>query len=276
MNIDALLLSSGMAAAAGLVGCFAVMRRMALAGDALSHVALPGIGVALALHLHPVFGAATMLFFGALIVWTLEDRSRLATETIIGVLFSAALAVGTLFTSGDDLIEALFGGETGAISRLEVGFGLVAAAVVTVFMLTRKHALVVALVSPDIARTIGINVRRLNLLYLQMFALTIALGLRYLGVLLMGSLLIIPAATAMRLSKNLTGMLATAAVLAVLCLGLVRLEAHGVPRTESFRAAVDSNAAQDLLDIHYPDASAVPAVVRGVRDGTRYPGEPAS
>ena|SRR5438093_1401444 len=215
MNIDALLLSSGMAAAAGLVGCFAVMRRMALAGDALSHVALPGIGVALALHLHPVFGAATMLFFGALIVWTLEDRSRLATETIIGVLFSAALAVGTLFTSGDDLIEALFGGETGAISRLEVGFGLVAAAVVTVFMLTRKHALVVALVSPDIARTIGINVRRLNLLYLQMFALTMALGLRYLGVLLMGSLIIIPAATAKRLSRNLNEMLMMAAVMAI-------------------------------------------------------------
>src|SRR5882672_4740684 len=131
MSIEALALSATMALAAGLVGCFAVMRRMALAGDALSHVALPGIGVALALHLHPVFGAVAMLFFGALIVWTLEDRSRLATETIIGVIFSAALAVGSLFTSGEDLIEALFGGDTGAVSRLEVGFGLIAAAAVT-------------------------------------------------------------------------------------------------------------------------------------------------
>ncbi|OLE26136.1 MAG: hypothetical protein AUG44_13970 [Actinobacteria bacterium 13_1_20CM_3_71_11] len=53
----------------------------------------------------------------------------------------------------------------------------------------------------------------------------------------------------------------TTVVLALLALGLVRLEAHGVPRTESFRAAVDSNAAQDRLDAHYPEASAVPAVV---------------
>ncbi|OLB66621.1 MAG: hypothetical protein AUI10_02165 [Actinobacteria bacterium 13_2_20CM_2_72_6] len=53
----------------------------------------------------------------------------------------------------------------------------------------------------------------------------------------------------------------TALVLAGLALGLTRLEAHGVPRTESFRAAVDSNAAQDRLDAHFPDASAVPAVV---------------
>jgi ABC-type Mn2+/Zn2+ transport system permease subunit len=58
MTTDTLLLSVAMAVAAGLVGCFAVMRRMALAGDALSHVALPGIGVALAIQIHPVFGAA--------------------------------------------------------------------------------------------------------------------------------------------------------------------------------------------------------------------------
>ena len=58
--IENLVLAITMAIAAGLVGCFAVMRRMALAADALSHVALPGIGVALALHIHPIFGAAAM------------------------------------------------------------------------------------------------------------------------------------------------------------------------------------------------------------------------
>lgn len=214
MTIETLILSAAMAAAAGLVGCFAVMRRMALAGDALSHVALPGIGIALALHVHPVFGAAAMLFFGALIVWAIEDRSRLATETIIGVIFSAALAIGSLVTSGEDLIEALFGGAD-TPSRMETAFGLVAAAGVMLFVWRRKNALVIALVSPDIARTVGINVQRLNLLYLEMFALTVALGLRYLGVLLMGSLIIIPAATAKRLSSNLNQMLVTAAIIAI-------------------------------------------------------------
>ena len=110
MTIEALGLSVAMAFAAGLVGCFAVMRRMGLAADALSHVALPGIGVALALHIHPLVGAVAMLFFGALLVWALEERSRAATETVIGVVFSAALAVGSLMTSGDELIDALFGG----------------------------------------------------------------------------------------------------------------------------------------------------------------------
>jgi zinc transport system permease protein len=214
MSPDTIALSAAMAVAAGLVGCFAVMRRMALASDALSHVALPGIGVAIALQIHPLVGAVAMLFFGALLVWALENRARLATETLIGIVFSAALAVGSMIASGDELIDALFGGG-GALSRLEFVFGLVAAAVVVGFVLRQKHALVLALVSPDIARTAGVNIRRLNLLYLQMFALTIALGLRYLGVLLMGSLIIIPAATAQRLSKNLNQMLSFSVVIAV-------------------------------------------------------------
>lgn len=214
MSADIIVPSAAMATAAGLVGCFAVMRRMALSADALSHVALPGIGVAMALHVHPLVGAVAMLFFGALLVWALENRARLATETVIGVVFSAALAVGSMIASGEDLIEALFGGG-GALSRLELAFGLIAAAAVIGFILKEKYALVLALVSPDIARTAGVDLRRLNLLYLQMFTLTIALGLRYLGVLLMGSLIIIPAATAKRLSNNLNQMLTLAVALAV-------------------------------------------------------------
>src|SRR5262245_11494797 len=214
MSIEALALSATMALAAGLVGCFAVMRRMALAGDALSHVALPGIGVALALHINPLFGAVAMLLFAGLLVWAIEDRSHLALETIIGVVFSGALAIGSLMTTGEDLIEALFGGTSG-VSQAEIIFGVVTAFAVTAFMLRQRHALIVTLVSPDIARTIGINVKRLNLIYLEMFALTVALGLRYLGVLLMGSLIIIPAATAKRVSRNLTQMLVVASSLAI-------------------------------------------------------------
>lgn len=215
MTTETLVLSIAMATAAGLVGCFAVMRRLALAGDALSHVALPGIGIALALRIHPIFGAAAMLFFGALLVWALEKRARISTETTIGVVFSAALAVGSMTTSGEDLIEALFGG-AGTLSWPEIVFGLVASVAVIVFVVGQRNRLIVMLVSPDVARTAGVNVRLLDLLYLQTFALTIALGLRYLGVLLMGALIIIPAATAKRLAKNLNGMLTTAVVVAVL------------------------------------------------------------
>jgi len=109
-------------------------------------------------------------------------------------------------TTGEDLIEALFGG-AGALSLSEKVFGLSVAGAIVAFILPSKNSLVVMMVSPDVARAAGIKVRRLDLLYLESFALTIALGLRYLGVLLMGALIIIPAVTAKRLAHGLNSML---------------------------------------------------------------------
>jgi ABC-type Mn2+/Zn2+ transport system permease subunit len=216
MDIDAgaLALSCATAAAAGLVGCFAVMRRMALAADAVSHVALPGIGIAMALRVHPLFGACAMLLFGTLLIWTLERRTGIATDAIVGVVFSAALAVGSLMSTGEDLVEALLG-DPGTLGATEIVFGIAAAAGVAAFVLHNRSRLVLALVSPEIAHTSGIDVARLDLSYLLMFALTIALGLRYVGVLLMGSMIIIPAATAKRMANGLSGMLAAAVGVAV-------------------------------------------------------------
>jgi len=208
-------LAVAMAVASGLIGCFAVMRRMSLAADPLSHIALPGIGIALALRIDPIFGAAALLFFGALLVWALEQRTRAATETMIGIVFAAALAIGSLTTSGEDLIDALFGSRS-PLRTSELIFGFAGAIAVIVFIVTQRDSLIVMLVSPEVARTAGINVRLLNLLYLEAFALTIALGLRYLGVLLMGALIIVPAATAKGLARNLSGMLCVAAAIAVL------------------------------------------------------------
>lgn len=215
MSTESFLLSVAMAVAAGLVGSFAVMRRISLAADPLSHVALPGIGIALALHMHPVFGAVVALVFGALLVWAVEERGGATTESVIGVVFSAALAIGSIMTTGEDLIEALFGG-AGTLSLSEKIFGLSVATAIVLFMIRYRNNLVIMMVSPDVARTAGIDVRRFDLLYLEAFALTIALGLRYLGVLLMGALIIIPAATAKRLAHDLPSMLWISVVLSVI------------------------------------------------------------
>lgn len=104
---------------------------------------------------------------------------------MIGIVFATALAVGSMTTSGEDLIAALFGTRS-TLRPSELIFGLVAAIAVIAFILTQRDSLIVMLVSPEVARTAGIDVGRLNWLYLEALALTIALGLRYLGVLLMG------------------------------------------------------------------------------------------
>jgi ABC-type Mn2+/Zn2+ transport system permease subunit len=82
-------------------------------------------------------------------------------------------------------------------------------------MLRARNSLLIRLVSPDLARTSGIDVRRIDLLFLLAFALTVALGLRYLGVLLMGSLIIIPASTAMYLGRSMRSMQSISVVLSV-------------------------------------------------------------
>jgi zinc transport system permease protein len=210
-----LLVSAATATAAGLTGAYALMRRMTLAADALSHVALPGIGLALLLRIDPLVGALAALVGGAVLVWVLEQRTAIATEVLIGVLFSAALAVGALLTTGEELMSALFGAPH-ALPPWELALALGGAVAVIAFALAARDRLIVALVSSEIALTCGIRVQRLNLLYLLAFALTVALGIRYLGVLLMGSLMIIPPAAARRLARNLNSMFALSAGLAVL------------------------------------------------------------
>jgi len=246
---SALLLSAATAVAAGLMGCYALMRRMTLAGDALSHVALPGIGLALLLGFHPFAGALAALLAGVALIWVLERRTGINTETVVGVVFSTALAVGALLTTGEELMDALFGAPA-ALTPWELGVGFVGSALVIAFAVLAKDRLIVALVSPEIALTSGINVSRLNLLFLVAFAVTVALGLRYLGVLLMGSLVIIPAATARRLARNLTGMFAVSIAVAVLATVLGTYVAAGLHR-ESGPVVVTIAAACFLLATLY-------------------------
>ena len=214
VDAGSIALSVTMAIAAGVIGSFAVMRRMTLAADAISHIALPGIGLALLLNSYPILGAIIMLFVGTFLIWGLEQRIGIATEAIVGVVFALALAAGSLMTSGEELIDALFGSRA-ALSTWETGLGVIGALIVIASILALRNALMIRAISEDIALTCGINVKRLDLEFLLAFALTVALGLRFLGVLLMGSLIIIPVVTARRLARGLTAILSLSVLFAV-------------------------------------------------------------
>ena len=84
-------------------------KRMALVGDALGHVALPGMGLALLLGLNVSLGAFVFLLLGIFFVWLLEIRTSLPTEALVGVIFVASLASGFLIVPEPELLEALFG-----------------------------------------------------------------------------------------------------------------------------------------------------------------------
>ncbi|MFQ5353632.1 MAG: metal ABC transporter permease, partial [Thermodesulfobacteriota bacterium] len=102
-----IIVSALVAAAASLLGSFAVLKRMALVGDALSHVALPGLAIALLLNLNPFLGALVFLLVAVVGIWTVQNKSTLPIDTIVGVFFTSSLALGALITPEHELIEAL-------------------------------------------------------------------------------------------------------------------------------------------------------------------------
>lgn len=189
------------AMAAGLVGSFALLKRMTLAADVVSHLALPGIGIALVFRLDPVLGAAATLFAGTLLVWGLEKRTGIATEAVIGVVFAGSLAAGALLTPKAELEEALFG-QLQPLAMIDFFIACTAACLIIAILLMRRQHLILVLFSPDLAAASGIKVDRLNLEFLLLFSLTILVCVKFLGALLAGALLMIPAATGQKLASG--------------------------------------------------------------------------
>ena len=194
------------AVAAGLVGAFALLKRMSLASDVLSHLALPGIGIALVFRLNPILGAASTLLVGTLLVWGLEKKTGIATEAVIGVVFAASLALGALITPVEELEQALFG-QLQPMTLTGFMAASAAAIAITTMLLRRKDRLTLALFSPGLASTTGVNVNRVNLEFLLLFSFTILVSLKFLGALLAGALLMIPAATGQRMAAGMNSFL---------------------------------------------------------------------
>src|SRR3989344_4239861 len=197
-----LLVAIFVAASAGLLGAFAILKKMALVGDALTHVALPGMALGLLFNFSPFLGALAFLVFAIFGIWLMERYSQLSTETLVGIFFSASLALGVLITPDHELVEALFGNII-SLTWAEAIISAVMALILILIILILRRQLALNMVSSELAQSAGINNSRLNLIYLLIFALAVALGIRFVGALLMGSLVIIPAASAKNITKSL-------------------------------------------------------------------------
>ncbi len=218
------------AGAAGLVGAFALMKKTVLAGDVISHIALPGLGLAVIWRFNPLLGGALTLFLGVLIISQLERKTALSTEAAIGVIFASSVALGALLiNSKEELIDALFGG-FGNLSPNEFIFGVAASIFIVIALWILRNKLIVNLFSEELAAATGINLNRLNLWFLLLFALAVLSGLRFLGALLAGALIIVPASAARQLTHNLGSFLGCSILLSVLSmlLGIFISSAYGL------------------------------------------------
>jgi ABC-type Mn2+/Zn2+ transport system permease subunit len=188
---------------AGYLGSIMVSRHMALVGDALSHVALPGLALGILFNFNPFIGAFAFLAATVIVTWYLQKSTTLSVEAIIGVLFVLALAIGILITPRVDLLEALFGD----VSKITLTDTIITVLVsVCVIFITRTiyQKLAVSMISKELAVASRIKVERINLIYLFLVATIVAVGIKEVGTLLVGAVVIVPAAAAKNISSTLS------------------------------------------------------------------------
>ncbi|CTQ49507.1 High-affinity zinc uptake system membrane protein ZnuB [Jannaschia donghaensis] len=221
--IRAALAGLGVALAAGPLGCFVVWRRMAYFSDATAHASILGVALAVAVDA-PVFGGALVVaLLMALAVSTLADRGT-ASDTILGVTAHAALALGLVTASllpnvRIDLMGYLFG-DILSVTKADLALVWIGALVVAGLLTWRWSALLTATLGADLSRAAGIDPKREQLFLTIALAVVVACGIKVVGALLIGALLLIPAATARPFCRTPERMAGLAALIGMVCAAL--------------------------------------------------------
>ena len=194
----AALAGLGVALAAAPLGCFVVWRRMACFGDATAHAAVLGVALALALSA-PVFAGLPATAMAMALAVSALGRSGLAADATLGVMAHSALAFGlvavTLLGARVDLMAYLLG-DILSVGRADLGVIRGGAALVLGLLLWRWSALLMATLSPGLARAGGVDPGREGLALLLGLAIVVAVAIEVVGALLIAALLIVPAAAA--------------------------------------------------------------------------------
>lgn len=202
------------------LGAFVVWRKMAYFGDTLSHSALLGVALGIFLHINPYIAVILMTIVLALLLVWLEHRTSYSVDTVLGIIAHTALSLGVITIAlldnvRVDLMSYLFG-DLLAIGYDDVWFiGIGVAIIAAILAFFWKQFLSIT-ISPELAQIEGLNVARLRLLLMILTALTIALSMKFVGALIITSLLIIPSATARRFVRTPEAMV----VIAILFSGL--------------------------------------------------------
>ena len=215
--IRAVLGAVGAALAAAPLGLFVVWRRMAYFGDATAHAALLGVALALALEMPVLLGTLIVAAMVAFAVWKLAPGRQYGADTVLGVASHAALALGLVAVSvlpGPVLnLDAYLFGDILAVSRGDLLVIWAGAALVGALIAWRWRRLLICGLSPDLAWASGMNPRRESAVLMLSLALVVAVAIKVVGALLIGALLIIPAAAARPLVRSPEAMLAMSMVI---------------------------------------------------------------
>jgi len=189
-------------AIAGYLGTFMISKRMSLASGPLSHLALPGVALAFLFNFNPFLGALFFILLGALIVWILRRISSLSMETLTGISFAFGMSLGFLLLPMQHASDAIMG-NISSITLSDFYIALTFSLLIVVLVSVSYKQIVLIILSEDLARSMKINIKFYDLLFLLSVALTVAMEVKIVGGIVTIALMILPASTAFNFSKNL-------------------------------------------------------------------------
>ena len=206
---------------AALLGVSLVLKRYSMIGDGLSHVSFGALAIAVALGMTPLYFSIPVVILAAFLLLRVADNPRWNSDAAIAAMSAASLAIGIMvisLTTGmtTDVDNYMFGSVL-AMSRADVVLSASVSAAVLVLFVVFYHKLFAVTFDENFSRATGVKVERYNTLLAILTALTIVVGMRMMGAMLISSLVIFPALTAMRLFRSFRGVVISAAVTAVAC-----------------------------------------------------------
>ena len=215
------------ALACALLGVFLILRKDAMIGHGLAHVIFAGVALGLLLNIMPLGMALIVGILAALIIMKLKEKAGVYGDTAIALLSSTGFAAGIIIVSFSnkfnvDLFGYLFG-DILAIDWSEVGLSIALALVVVVIITLNYHRFLFMTFDRESAQASGIYVKRLDTLMTILAAVTVVLGMKVVGILLVSALLVIPSAAGLQLASSFKQAILLSSIVAVLSvfLGLI-------------------------------------------------------
>jgi manganese transport system permease protein len=194
----------------GVIGCFIILRGMALMGDAISHAVLPGVAISFMLGINFFIGAVITGILTAIGIGFINQNSRVKNDSAIGIMFTAAFATGiiliTFMKSSTDLYHILFGNVL-AVRPSDMWMTLIVGIFVLLSVFIFYKELLVSSFDPIMAQAYGLPTKMIHYFLMVLLTLVTVASLQTVGIILVVAMLITPASTAYLLTDRLSVML---------------------------------------------------------------------
>lgn len=218
----AFLVGSLVALSSALLGVSLVLKRYSMIGDGLSHVGFGAMAIAAAMNAAPLTVAIPVVIVAAILLLRISGNAKIKGDAAIALISTTSLAVGVMVISlttgmNTDVYNYMFGSIL-AMSAEDVKLSLVLSVFVLILFIVFYHKIFAITFDETFARATGVKAGVYNTLIAVLTAVTIVLGMRMMGALLISSLIIFPALTSMRVCRTFKSVIINAAVISVVCL----------------------------------------------------------